>query len=610
MINKKILINSLIILALISISVYVVARTILVAFARYDEIDKFTSILLLFGEFFIILHGIGYTLNIFRAYKNQSKQEELQKIAHNKITSEPAVAIVVAARHEPLKVLEETFSSLKNLRYKNKHIYFLDDSTDQKYIDEAENLSRDLDINLFRRENRHGAKAGIINDCLKTLDQRYVAIFDADQNPLPEFLNRLIPIMENDSKLAFVQTPQFYTNIDESRVAKAASFQQAVFYEYICEGKSSQEAMFCCGTNIVFRREALMEVGGLDESTVTEDFATSIKLHRNKWKSLYYNHTCAFGMAPVNLSSYLSQQYRWANGTIAVLKKIIAAFFTHPFSLRPNQWWEYFLSGTYYMVGLAFFILMSFPVLYLLFEVPSFFATPEVYFLAFLPYIVLSLSVFYFILKERGYQTRDLFTGQLLATITFSVYTRAAFLSLIGTKTSFGITSKTKGTSIPFYKLWPQLLLLSANYVAIIWGINRFAYELDSAILINCFWAFYHTLVLSSIFYFNSDIKPEIGCKELIKNVNFNYKLVGVEPEIEALSNKTWTASFSVYLDKEFEVGSLLMCKISTANDETIIFEGYILEASKDKVRQGYKSIIGVSRITDNNRKELKEVLV
>ncbi|MFC1479935.1 glycosyltransferase family 2 protein [Candidatus Omnitrophota bacterium] len=501
--GKRLLINSIIILALIAIMVYVTTRAVLLGFAEYGGMDKFTSWLLIFGEFFIILHGVGYTLNIFRAYSYKQTEEQMDKVAHEKLDKEPSVAILVAARHEPKDVLEETFTSLRNLNYKNKRVYFLDDSSDGKYKREAEELSEELGLILFRREERHGAKAGIVNDCVKNLDEKYVVVFDADQTPLPDFLNRIVPIMEKDEKLAFVQTPQFYTNIDESRVAKAAAFQQAVFYEYICEGKSSQEAMFCCGTNIIFRKEALLDVGGLDESTVTEDFATSLKLHAKKWKSLYYNHVYAFGMGPVNLTGYFQQQYRWANGTISVFKRLIAGLITHPFSLKFKQWWEYFLSGSYYIVGLAYFILMLFPILYLLLGVPSFFARPEVYLLAFLPYIILSMSVFYFILKERNYKGKDLFLGQLLGSITFSVYIRAAVSAIIGKKTTFGITQKTKGAAIPYLHLWPQLSLLTVNYIAIVWGVNRFIYEREPAILINCFWALYHCFILSSVFYFN-----------------------------------------------------------------------------------------------------------
>ncbi|MFH1395241.1 MAG: glycosyltransferase [Candidatus Omnitrophota bacterium] len=505
-VSRKDIISALVIFALIAIIAYMVMRTVLVLYAGYSIFEKTFSIILIIGEFFILVHSFGYALNILKVYRFQ-KKHTLERLRGEVLDEGPDVAILVAARHEPREVLEETFASLYNLKYKNKKIYFLDDSSDEKYMKEAEEIAEEFELELFRRKERHGAKAGIVNDCLKGLRQKYIAVFDADQTPLPEFLNVLIPWLEDDEKLAFVQTPQFYTNIEESRVARGAAFQQAVFYEYICEGKNSQDAMFCCGTNIVFRREALTDIGGLDESTVTEDFATSVKLHTSGWKSLYYNHVYAFGMGPENLTSYFSQQYRWANGTISVFKKILWQFIRHPFSLKLKQWWEYFLSGSYYMIGVSFFVLMLFPILYLLFNVPSFFARPEIYFLTFLPYITLSLLVFYMVLGRRNYTIKDLFLGQLLGVITFSVYMRAMFSALIGVKTSFGITSKAKEKAIGYIKFWPQVMIIILSYVSIVWGINRFIYEREPAIIINGFWALYHLLMMSSIFYFNEDAK-------------------------------------------------------------------------------------------------------
>ncbi|UCD55744.1 MAG: glycosyltransferase [Candidatus Omnitrophota bacterium] len=501
--TKRYLIDALIISTLIAILVYVIVRTTLFLFAEYEPLEKFFAIILIFGEFFVLIHGFGYAINVFRTVRKKKERS----FVPGPLKTKPSVAILVAARHEPREVLENTFITLKDLNYGEKSVYFLDDSSEEKYLREAEELAKTYDLILFRRKTRHGAKAGIVNDCLKTLTQKYVAIFDADQNPLPEFLNVLIPIMEQDDKLAFIQTPQFYTNIEKSRVARGSAFQQAVFYEYICEGKSTQGAMFCCGTNIVFRRDALLEVEGLDESTVTEDFATSVKLHAKGWKSLYYNHAYAFGMGPENLSGYFKQQFRWATGTISVFKKLIAKFLTKPFSLRFNQWWEYLLSSSYYLVGLAFFALMICPIIYLLFKVPSFFTKPEIYFLAFLPYIVLSMSIFHGVLSTRNYRLKDLFLGQLLGVAAFSVYIRGALSALLGIKVTFGITEKTKGKMLPYIKLWPQIIMLSLNFIAFVWGMNRFIYEREPAVLVNGFWAFYHFIFLCGIFYFNEEKK-------------------------------------------------------------------------------------------------------
>lgn len=493
----------LVVLAAVAALIYVTVRIALYLFAEYTGVEKLFAVLLVIGDTFVIVHGIGYAVNVMRIYVWPRRAPEAVTAPMRR--EGPSVAILVAARHEPKEVLEKTFVTLKNIDYGNKRLYFLDDSSEEKYKREAEELCSSYGFSLFRRSARHGAKAGIVNDCLKTLNEEYVAIFDADQNPMPQFLNAVIPIMEKDKKLAFVQTPQFYSNIEASRVARASAFQQAVFYEYICEGKGSGGAMFCCGTNVVFRRKALSDVGGLDESTVTEDFATSIKFHTNGWKSLYYSHVSAFGMGPEDLESYFKQQFRWATGTISVLKKILWRFLTGPFSLNPVQWWEYFLSGSYYLIGIAFFILMICPVTYLLFRVPSFFAKPEIYFLAFIPYFVLSLSVFYFIFERRSYKIRDLFLGQLLASVTFSVYMRGAVAALLDVKTTFGVTGKAKGKAISYLRLWPQVSMMFACFIAFVWGINRFIYERDSAVLINSVWVLYYFAVLCGIFYFNEE---------------------------------------------------------------------------------------------------------
>ncbi|HNX91583.1 MAG TPA: glycosyltransferase, partial [Candidatus Omnitrophota bacterium] len=460
--RKRNFIDALVLVTVIAILVYVIMRTVTFLMAEYGPIDKAMAIILIAGEFFILLHSIGYALDVGRAVRRE------EKTYPDLPAQKPSVAILVAARHEPKEVLAKTFITLINLNYPNKTVYFLDDSSDEEYLREAEEICREYGLRLYRRKERHGAKAGIINDCLKMLSDKYVAIFDADQNPMPEFLNALIPILEGDPKLAFVQTPQFYTNIGDSPVSRGAAFQQAVFYEYICEGKSAGDAMFCCGTNIVFRRDALVSVGGFDESTVTEDFATSIKLHSSGWKSLYYGRVSAFGMAPKDLAGYFKQQFRWAAGTVSVFRTLLRILLTKPFSLNLLQWWEYLLSSTYYFIGISFFILMLCPVAYIFFKLPSFFMDPRIYVLAFIPYIVLSISVFYKVLAERRYKVRDLFVGQLLGAAAFSVYIRGAMSGLIGRKLSFGITSKTKGNAIPYIKLWPQISMMILNFSAVV----------------------------------------------------------------------------------------------------------------------------------------------
>lgn len=501
--NKRDSLSVLLLFAIIAIIIYFVVRATLFFSAQYTPLEKIFAGALVLAEFFVLLHGFGYVLNIFKIIRKKEWPDEVFAPE----SDGPSVAILVAARHEPKEVLRDTFIALYNLNYKNKTIYLLDDSTDENCQEDSRELSGEYGLKLFCRKIRHGAKAGIINDCLKNINEKYVAIFDADQNPLSEFLNVLIPILEKDERLSFIQTPQFYSNIADNKIARAAEFQQAVFYEYICEGKSSSGSMFCCGTNVVFRTEALKQVGGLDESTVTEDFATSIKLHSNGWRSLYYNHVYAFGMGPESLGGYFKQQFRWAMGTISVFRQLALRLISRPFSLTFRQWWEYFLSSSYYLIGLAFFCLMVCPIAYILFRIPSFFARPEIYFLAFLPYIMLTMSIFYQVLKGRRYRPSDLLLGQLLGFCTLPVYMRAAVSALIGIKGTFGITEKGKAKSLSYIKLWPQIMFLFLNFIAFVWAMNRFIYEREPAVLVNGLWAFYHFCLLLGIFYFNEGLE-------------------------------------------------------------------------------------------------------
>lgn len=466
----------------------------------YSWDERFFAWMLLGAEFFILIHALGYALHLLRA----SRHDDIAKRPPPELPMPlPEVAVLLAARHEPKEVLRDTFRALAELRYPAKRIYFLDDSSDDGFVREAEEVAREFGLTLFRREQRRGAKAGIVNDCLATLTEKYVAIFDADQQPMPDFLLKLVALLEQDERLAFIQTPQFYSNIEESRVARGAGFQQAVFYEYICEAKGSEQSMFCCGTNVLFRREALASVGGFDESVVTEDFATSLKLHIKGWHSLYSNHVAAFGMGPETLRAYFTQQGRWAKGTVGVLRKTIASFLRRPWALSLAQWWEYFLSGTYYFVGLAFLVLMVCPIVYLFAGIPSFFIHPEIYVSVFVPYFTLSLGVFFITLRSRRYRIRDLLTGQILTYITFPVFLRAAFAGLLGIQGSFGITAKGRGDVLPLWSLWPQIAFLLLNFAALVWGLNRFYYEREPSILINCIWVVYHWIIMMFVFYFN-----------------------------------------------------------------------------------------------------------
>lgn len=493
--------------AAVAVAFYFITRVVLFSYSDYTRLEKLLGLMLLTGETYMLVHAFGYMLNVFML----SSGKEKPRPAPLKPGTEPSVAIVVAARHEPREVLEDTIVTFRNVEYPNKALYFLDDSTDQRYRDEADAMALEHGIKIFRRTDRHGAKAGIVNDFIHAMPEKYLAIFDADQNPMPDFLSEIIPILEADPKLAFVQTPQFYTNIGESPVAKGAAMQQAIFYETICEGKNASGSMFCCGTNVVFRREALLDVRGFEEEFITEDFATSVSLHMKGWRSWYHNHVLAFGRAPETLPAYFKQQARWAGGTLGVFRKLIMSFALNPGKLSPSQWWEYMLAGTYYLVGWAFFLLMICPITFLLFNIPSFLLDPQIYLAAYVPYFGLTMMIFFTTMRERHYSFSQIYYGLILGSLCFPLLMRATLYGLIDKRMTFEVTAKGKVEILPLSALWPYGVMMGLNLAAIATGAYKFR-DNPAAVSMNMVWCAYHLFILWNIFYFNQ--MPVLGRAE------------------------------------------------------------------------------------------------
>lgn len=529
---KGIVYSSLFAFALVVMLIYLFVRIWLTLTSHPTPLGVVLAIILLSAECFILIHSIGYFLNIFRVVKDNAGFTPQIKIP--KLVTLPSVAIVVASYKEPIHVLKDTLVCFYNLDYPNRQLYFLDDTrydqpwdteeNKQKYRHEIDELCKTYEVNVFRSP-WHGAKAGKINDFVKFMSrnpvpgteythngrrplgepENYLIIFDADMNPLPDFVGQLVAIMEANPKLAFTQTPQYYSNFEFNRVARAAGLQQAVFYEYICEGKGQQGAMFCCGSNVIIRRQALEEVGGFDETSVTEDFVTSLLMHKKGWSSRYLSVISAFGQGPEDLGAFFKQQFRWARGTLGCIVPLLKNLVKSPRDYTLSQWWEHFLTATTYLNGTVYIIMVFFPILYILFDQPSFISDPLIYVCTFVPYITLTLVLFVLTLRKRNYAAKDIASVLVMNAVTFPVFVKAAFAALFNVKSTFGVTPKDGATSLPLTAFKPQIAAALLCVIATTWGIMSLIYEdyRFYGILANLIWTTYNFMVITSFLYFN-----------------------------------------------------------------------------------------------------------
>jgi cellulose synthase (UDP-forming) len=389
-----------------------------------------------------------------------------------------AVDVFVPVYKEPPEIVDLTVAAAKGLRGAEVRVHVLDDGNDPA----MEALARRHDVGYITREEHTGAKAGNINHALGLTDAPFIAVFDSDHVADPAFLEATLGHME-DPELAFVQTPQYYANADQNRIASASWAQQALFFGAICRGKDGLGAVFCCGTNVLFRREAFESVGGFPTNSLTEDYELSIHLHEKGWESAYLPDVLARGLGPEDTAAYVSQQLRWARGCLSGLPRALKAKL--PLGLKI----QYLLSGLYFLSGWTVLIYMSFPVVRLLgggqplggIDAPEFL-------LHFAPYFAIALTTA--ALAGAGSYT---FAAFALAAANFWIHVLSSILTVLRRSGSFKVTPKEGAQVRQPRAVMPALVAVGILVAVSVYGLAR---SQDAATINNVSFAAFHISVL------------------------------------------------------------------------------------------------------------------
>ena len=329
--------------------------------------------------------------------------------------------------------------------------------------DDVQALAEELGCHYIRRLSSNGAKAGNINHALSITKGEFFCVFDADFVPKPEFLVETVPFFVN-SNVAFVQTPQTYGNLI-NMVSRGAGYMQAVFYKFIQPGRNHFNAAFCVGTNVIFRRAAINDIGGIYTDSKSEDVWTSLMLHERGWKTIYIPKTLAVGDAPETIEAYTKQQLRWATGGFEIM-------LTHnPLSprrkLTTDQRIMYLVTATHYLTGIAPALLLLVPPLEIFFDLrPVNLSIDVTTWLTFYAgfYLMQILLAFYTLGSFR-------WEVLMLAAVSFPIYAQALVNAFAGKEQKWHVTGSTSKASSPFNFMIPQIVvfvfLLLSSAIAI-----------------------------------------------------------------------------------------------------------------------------------------------
>ena len=277
--------------------------------------------LLLVVLFFYSLHSFVLLYYYFKFRKRHAGPAQ-------RLTDYPRVTVQLPIYNEKY-VVHRLLKSVVELDYP-KHrleIQVLDDSNDEtseivaRLV--AEYRSRRINIRHIRRGSRAGFKAGALQHGLRSARGEYIAIFDADFVPGPDFLKALLPEFDSPD-VAGVQSRWGHLNHDTSLLTRAQAI--GLDNHFAMEQRLRHHAGFFInfnGTCGIWRRDAIADAGGWHGDTLAEDLDLSYRVQLRGWKIRFRGDHTVQGELPENAEGFKIQQNRWAKGTIQVARKLL-----------------------------------------------------------------------------------------------------------------------------------------------------------------------------------------------------------------------------------------------------------------------------------------------
>ena len=282
------------------------------------------SLAMLAAELILLANGL---LQLWLTWARQAPVEEEAAAAEQELARRialdprrvPAVDVLVPSCGEPPELIERCLRGCLALNYPRHRVWLLDDSSRP----ELGELCRRLGCRYLSRSGREHAKAGNLNHALPQLEGDLLVVFDADVVPRSTFLRRTVGLFD-DPRLGFLQTPQSYMNADpvmrNLRLERWLMPDEESFYRWIEPTRQAVGAVVCAGTSFVMRRSALLQVGGFETGTPSEDLATGIRLAAAGYRNLYLDAKLSAGLAPLSIAAMARQRSRWAGGTLQTLR--------------------------------------------------------------------------------------------------------------------------------------------------------------------------------------------------------------------------------------------------------------------------------------------------
>jgi hypothetical protein len=414
--------------------------------------------------------------------------------------------LTTAVPGEPIKMIEESLTAMANMRY--PHTTYLCDEGDDPRL---RALCERLGVIHVTRAIKVNAKAGNINNALRSATGEITVILDPDHVPDPGFLHDVLPYFD-DPMIGYVQAVQMYSNAEQSWISEGAAQQTYMFYGPLMQAMSHYGTAQAIGANCAFRRSALDSIGG-HAPGLTEDMHTSMLLHAKGWKSVYVPHANTRGLVPDNTNGYFKQQLKWSRGAFELYFHVLPKIFMQ---LSWRQKLHYALLPLHFAIGVIVLLDLSIPIFSLFSGIPPVILEPSEAIIAIVPFLFTTIAIKLYSQRwligdnEAGLQLK----GGILMFSTWWTFLKGFIFSIVDIKVPYLPTPKRDGFANSFKGLLPNMFFILLGIAAIIYSAyndwNPYAWMMSGFVVVN-------TVMLLFVMVFSQQLllaKLERGSRE------------------------------------------------------------------------------------------------
>ncbi len=367
---------------------------------------------------FMIAYQLILTIaGFFHNWSSWKEKIAIDAMAH---LAKPTVCVLIPAHNEE-KVIRRTVEAMLKFDYPTDKVEILviNDGLSDKTGEIVEELTR-LDrrvrcYNVPKGEGGRG-KSRALNLGMKQTDAEIIAVYDADNQPLPDALKYLVAELLLHPDLGAVLGNFRTINKDRTWLTRFISIETLSFQSILQAGRWKMfKVSTLPGTNFVIWKHLLDDLNGWDEDAITEDSELSIRVYMKGYKIKYVPFAVTLEQEPETISVWAKQRTRWVRGNNYVVTKF--------FKEIPQFKNKFLAFEVLYLLSLYYFFLFAIGIsdLIFIFSVSQLIAIPLPG-----PYTtvwVLAIILFIFeIILVLSYEGLDTFRNFLLVFLMYFTY--------------------------------------------------------------------------------------------------------------------------------------------------------------------------------------------